>query len=119
MFVGNHFSIEPDCKAYASFRVFSPLAQLISILTEAKSIDIKKIIIKIVPFNVIGETVKKVLSNFIEERYSSHKSGIGAQIMSGKVGLEEIEKWILKQEKPVLQSARQEMLENIINTYIF
>jgi xylose isomerase len=61
----------------------------------------------------------KVLSNFIEERYSSHKSGIGAQIMSGKVGLEEIEKWVLKEKQPVLQSARQEMLENIINSYIF
>jgi xylose isomerase len=61
----------------------------------------------------------KVLSNFIEERYGSHKSGIGAQIMSGKVGLEEVEKWVLDQKKPVLQSARQEMLENIINSYIF
>lgn len=61
----------------------------------------------------------KVLSNFIEERYSSHKSGIGAQIMSGKVGLEEVEKWVLNEKKPVLQSARQEMLENIINSYIF
>jgi xylose isomerase len=61
----------------------------------------------------------KVLSKFIEERYSSHKSGIGKQIMSGEVGLEEIEKWVLNQKKPVLQSARQEMLENILNSYIF
>jgi len=61
----------------------------------------------------------KVLSNFIKERYSSHNSGIGAQIMSGKVGLEEVEKWVLKENSPVLQSARQEMLENIINSYIF
>ncbi len=61
----------------------------------------------------------KVLSNFIEERYSSHNSGIGAQMMSGKVGLEEVEKWVLNEKKPVLQSARQEMLENIINSYVF
>jgi xylose isomerase len=61
----------------------------------------------------------KVLSNFIEERYSSHNSGIGKQIMAGDVGLEEIEQWILKQRNPVQQSARQEMLENIINSYIF
>ena len=61
----------------------------------------------------------KVLSNFIEERYSSHKSGIGAQMMSGKVGLEEVEKWVLNEKKPVLQSGRQEMLENIFNSYIF
>jgi xylose isomerase len=61
----------------------------------------------------------KVLSKFIDERYSSHKTGIGAQIMSGKVGLEEVEKWVLQQKNPVLQSARQEMLENIINSYMF
>jgi xylose isomerase len=61
----------------------------------------------------------KVLSNFIEERYNSHNSGIGAQIMSGKVGLEEVEKWVLNEKSPVLQSARQEMLENIINSYMF
>ena len=61
----------------------------------------------------------KVLSNFIEERYSSHQSGIGAQIMSAQVGLEEVEKWVLNEGKPVLNSARQEMLENIINSYIF
>jgi len=61
----------------------------------------------------------KVLSNFVEERYSSHNSGIGKQIMTGKVGLEVVEQWILKQKNPVLQSARQEMLENIINSYIF
>jgi xylose isomerase len=61
----------------------------------------------------------KVLSKFVEERYSSHTSGIGAQIMSGKVGLEEVEKWVLNEKNPVLQSARQEMLENIFNSYIF
>ena len=61
----------------------------------------------------------KVLSNFIEERYSSHKSGIGEQIMSGKVGLEEVEKWVLNEKNPVLESARQEMLENILNSYIY
>jgi xylose isomerase len=61
----------------------------------------------------------KVLSNFIEERYSSHNSGIGKQIMSAEVGFEEIEEWVLKQKNPVLQSARQEMLENLINSYMF
>lgn len=60
----------------------------------------------------------KALSNFVEERYSSFKTGIGADIMSGKVGLEEVEKWVLANGKPVVQSARQEMLENILNSYI-
>jgi xylose isomerase len=60
----------------------------------------------------------KALSSFIEERYSSFDSGIGARIMSGKIGLEELEKWILKEGAPVLKSGRQEMLENILNSYI-
>jgi len=60
----------------------------------------------------------KALSKFIDERYSSHNSGIGKQIMAGEVGLEEIEKWVLKQNKPVQRSARQEMLENLVNSYI-
>jgi xylose isomerase len=60
----------------------------------------------------------KVLSNFIDERYSSFNSGIGADIMSAKVGFEDLAKWIVKQDKPALTSGRQEMLENIINSYI-
>ena len=60
----------------------------------------------------------KVLSSFVAERYSSFKTGIGAEIMSGKAGLADLEKWILKQDQPVLPSGRQEMLENIINSYI-
>ncbi len=61
---------------------------------------------------------EKAFSTFIAERYRSFDSGIGAKIMSGKVDLEEIEKWILKEGKPELESGRQEMLENILNSYI-
>ena len=60
----------------------------------------------------------KILSDFIKGRYSSFNSGIGAKIMTGKIGLEGIEEWILKQDNPVLKSGRQEMLENILNSYI-
>ena len=60
----------------------------------------------------------KQISNFIEERYSSFNSGIGAKILSKQTGLEEIEKWVLEQSAPTLPSGRQEMLENIINSYI-
>jgi len=59
-----------------------------------------------------------VLSDFIDERYKSFQSGIGAQIMSGKVGMEGVEKWILHEGFPAITSGRQEMLENIINDYI-
>jgi xylose isomerase len=60
----------------------------------------------------------KVFSKFMAERYRSFASGIGAKIMSGKVGLRELEQWILKEGKPELESGRQEMLENILNSYI-
>ena len=60
----------------------------------------------------------KALSSFIEKRYSSFSSGIGAKMMSGKAGLLDAEKWILAEGKPTVQSGRQEMLENILNSYI-
>ncbi|MBN1399009.1 MAG: xylose isomerase [Bacteroidetes bacterium] len=60
----------------------------------------------------------KALSKFIDERYSSHNSGIGQQIMSGKATMEDVDKWVRGEKNPVLQSGRQEMLENIINSYI-
>ena len=60
----------------------------------------------------------KVFSKFIAERYSSFDSGIGAKIMSKKVGLRDLEQWIIKEGTPELESGRQEMLENILNSYI-
>jgi xylose isomerase len=61
----------------------------------------------------------KVLAKFIAERYAGSDRGIGAEIMSGRVGLEELEKWIIKEGKPSLGSGRQEMLENILNSYLW
>jgi len=55
---------------------------------------------------------------FLEERYKSYGSGIGSQIMAGKATLQDAEKWVLAAGHPVLQSGRQEMLENILNAYI-
>jgi xylose isomerase len=69
---------------------------------------------------VIAHTIieEKVFSKFIAERYGSFDSGIGAKIASGKVGFEDLEKWIIKEGKPELESGRQEMLENLLNSYI-
>ncbi len=61
---------------------------------------------------------EKALSSHLAERYESYRSGIGAKIMSGAVGLEELHRWVLGEGVPVLRSGRQEMLENIINEYI-
>lgn len=59
-----------------------------------------------------------VFSKFIAKRYSSFESGIGAKIMAGKVGLQDLERWIIKEGKPELESGHQEMLENFLNSYI-
>jgi xylose isomerase len=61
---------------------------------------------------------EKVFSKFVAERYKSFDSGMGAKIMSGKIGLSDLEKWALKEGSPDLASGRQEMLENILNSYI-
>ena len=60
----------------------------------------------------------KALSGFIAERYSTYQTGIGAQMMSGRTGLNDIETWVLAQPAPTLPSGRQEMLENIFNAYL-
>ena len=60
----------------------------------------------------------KVLSNMVQERYKSFASDIGVKILAGTIKLEDLEKWILEEGTPTLESGRQEMLENIINSYI-
>lgn len=60
----------------------------------------------------------KVLDQFIEERYASFKEGIGAEILSGKLGFEELSAWVQKQPAPNLASGKIELIENIINSYI-
>lgn len=60
----------------------------------------------------------KVLSNFIDERYGSFATGIGARIMAGEIGLQELDAVVRREAPPVLSSGRQEMLENIMNDYI-
>jgi xylose isomerase len=61
---------------------------------------------------------EKALSAFVDERYASYQSGIGAKIMAGTVGFEELEKYILENGMPAMKSGRLEMLENILNDYI-
>ena len=59
------------------------------------------------------------LAKFVKDRYSSWDSGIGQQIESSKVGLPELEKYMLdKGDAAPNTSGRQEMLENVINRYL-
>ena len=60
----------------------------------------------------------KVLSNFVDERYGTFTTGVGARIMAGQIGLQDLDTWARREALPVLSSGRQELLENIINGYM-
>ncbi len=54
---------------------------------------------------------------FIADRYSSYTTGIGKDIVSGKVGFKELEQYALTADVKN-KSGRQEMLESMLNQYI-
>ena len=58
------------------------------------------------------------LDEFVENRYSSWDSGIGAEIENGEVGFAQLEAYSLSHPEPTVESGRQEMLENLINEFI-
>jgi xylose isomerase len=59
------------------------------------------------------------LEKFIKQRYASWDTGIGKQIESGKVGLKQLEAYMLaKGEATPNVSGRQEYLENLINEFV-
>ncbi|HEX3724985.1 MAG TPA: xylose isomerase [Pirellulales bacterium] len=60
-----------------------------------------------------------ILDKMLHERYASWDSGVGARIESGKESFASLEKYMLeKGEAAPNKSGRQELLENIINTYV-
>ncbi len=59
-----------------------------------------------------------VLAKHVADRYASFNTGLGAEIMAGTVGLEEIDRRVIASADPRLESGRQEMLENLINSYL-
>lgn len=59
------------------------------------------------------------LDKLVKERYSSWDSGIGAEVEAGKHSFTSLEKYMLgKGEITPNRSGRQEMIENLINTYL-
>ena len=59
------------------------------------------------------------LEALLNERYASWDSGLGAEIEAGKHSFASLEKLMLEQgEISPNRSGRQEMLENLINTYL-
>jgi xylose isomerase len=60
------------------------------------------------------------LANFVKERYSSWDQGIGAEIEAGKQSFKTLEAYMLKKgEVTPCTSGRQEMLENLVNRYLY
>lgn len=60
-----------------------------------------------------------VLDQFVKDRYAGYRSGIGKKILSGKATLPELEDYAAKNGEPARISGRVEMLENILNDYLF
>lgn len=60
------------------------------------------------------------IDQFIDERYSSYKIGIGADIVGGKATMESLEAYALALgDVKTVKSGRQEYLENILNSVMF
>lgn len=60
----------------------------------------------------------KVFEKAIKKRYAGWDKNLGQQIESKKMDFSKLEKYILQNGEPKLQSGRQELLENILNEYI-
>jgi xylose isomerase len=59
------------------------------------------------------------LAEFVKKRYASWDKDIGRDIENSKIGLKELETYMLKKgEVDVNTSGRQELLENILNEFI-
>ena len=61
------------------------------------------------------------IDKFIDDRYASWNSGIGADIIAGKVGMADLEKYALEKGEVTdsLTSGRQEYLESVVNQVMF
>lgn len=59
-----------------------------------------------------------VLAKFVRERYASWDSELGRKVEAGQASLQELEAYARGRGEPEVKSGRQEMLENLINSYI-
>lgn len=61
------------------------------------------------------------IDKFVEDRYASWTTGIGADIISGKATMADLEKYALEKGEVTdsLTSGRQELLENTMNQIMF
>ena len=61
---------------------------------------------------------KSEYKKFRKERYSSFDSGEGKAFEDGKLSLEELKEYAIKNGEPDVKSGKQEWLENLINRFI-
>ncbi len=60
------------------------------------------------------------LAGMLKQRYASWDAGVGAEIEAGKHDFASLEKYMLaKGDATPNTSGRQELLENIVNRYVF
>lgn len=60
-----------------------------------------------------------VLDTFVAQRYASYRSGIGLKIAQGETTFEELAAYALNHDQITLGSGRQELLEDVVNRYIY
>ena len=59
------------------------------------------------------------LQAFVDERYAGWKSPLGADVLAGRLSLDQLSEKVLAQKiDPKPRSGRQEMLENLVNRYL-
>lgn len=63
--------------------------------------------------------VDHVLEDFISNRYSSYNKGIGKEIIDGKTDFDILAAYALEHDQITNTSGRQELLEDIVNRYIY
>jgi xylose isomerase len=61
----------------------------------------------------------KALTGPRARRYAGYRRGMGRKIMDGETTLVQLERWAMEQGEPPKLSGRQELLENILNEYLF
>lgn len=59
------------------------------------------------------------IDQFVKDRYSSFKTGIGAMVVAGKADLKQLETYALEKGDVIAHSGRQEYLESILNDVLF
>jgi xylose isomerase len=69
---------------------------------------------------IAGQILKDgKFDQIIQARYASYETGIGAKIVEGQVGFEELADYAMELGEIKNTSGRQELLENMLNQYIY